>query len=207
MTLFKVIMRRFFKQIKRIQNFASSKINKVYFKLNNIKYGKKLIVHGRIGLRISPLSEVTIGDSFYSSNGNFINPISRNISGCIATNEGAVIIIGDNVSISSTSIWSRKFIKIGNNVKIGADSLILDSDFHSINHLARRIKAKDISHNVPVIIEDDVLIGARCIILKGVIIGARSVIGAGSIVTKSIPADSIAAGNPCRVLKLIDYNK
>ena len=50
-------------------------------------------------------------------------------------------------------------------------------------------------------IEDDVWIGAQSIILKGVTIGARSIIGAGSVVTKSIPSDCIAAGNPCKILK------
>ena len=55
--------------------------------------------------------------------------------------------------------------------------------------------------SAPVVIEDDVWVGAHCIILKGVTIGARSIIGAGSVVTKSIPADRVAAGNPCRVIK------
>lgn len=52
-----------------------------------------------------------------------------------------------------------------------------------------------------IIIEDDVLIGTNCIVLKGVHIGARSIIGAGSIVTKDIPSDCIAAGNPAIVIK------
>ncbi|MCD7924948.1 MAG: hypothetical protein LUI85_09745 [Bacteroides sp.] len=56
----------------------------------------------------------------------------------------------------------------------------------------------------PIVIEDDVLIGARCIILKGVTIGARSVIGSGSIVTRSIPADCIAAGNQCKVIRTVN---
>ena len=47
-------------------------------------------------------------------------------------------------------------------------------------------------------------IGAQCIVLKGVTIGARSIIGAGSVVTKSIPADCIAAGNPCKVLRRLE---
>lgn len=61
--------------------------------------------------------------------------------------------------------------------------------------------------NSPIVIEDDVLIGVRCVILKGVTIGARSIIGAGSIVTKSIPADCIAAGNPAKVVKYINRER
>ena len=53
----------------------------------------------------------------------------------------------------------------------------------------------------PVIIEDDVWIGARAIILPGVIIGKGSVIGAGAVVAKSIPPYSVAVGNPARVVK------
>lgn len=53
-------------------------------------------------------------------------------------------------------------------------------------------------------IEDDVLIGTCSIILKGVTIGARSIIAAGSVVTKSIPADCIAGGNPCKVIRYIN---
>ncbi|WP_233191214.1 MULTISPECIES: DapH/DapD/GlmU-related protein [unclassified Cryobacterium] len=51
-----------------------------------------------------------------------------------------------------------------------------------------------------VVIEDDVFLGARSIVLKGVRIGTGSVIGAGSVVSRSIPPGSIAAGNPCRVI-------
>jgi acetyltransferase-like isoleucine patch superfamily enzyme len=50
-------------------------------------------------------------------------------------------------------------------------------------------------------IGNHVNIGGNCTILKGVTIGARSIIGAGSVVTKSIPADCIAAGNPCKIIR------
>lgn len=64
-----------------------------------------------------------------------------------------------------------------------------------------RCSSNEGTKSAPVVIEDDVWVGAHCIILKGVTIGARSVIGAGSVVTKSIPADCVAAGNPCKVIK------
>ena len=59
--------------------------------------------------------------------------------------------------------------------------------------------------SAPITIEDDVWIGAQCVILKGVTIGARSIIGAGSVVTKSISPDCIAAGNPCKIIKKLNY--
>ena len=84
----------------------------------------------------------------------------------------------------------------------------MDTDVHQLDYLVRRgekpLDAKDARTTIqsaPVTIEDDVWIGANCMILKGVTIGARSVIGAGSVVTKSIPADCIAAGNPCKVIR------
>lgn len=56
----------------------------------------------------------------------------------------------------------------------------------------------------PVIIEENVWIGEGVKVLKGVTIGKNSVIGAGSVVTKSIPDNVIAAGNPCKVIKQIN---
>ena len=78
----------------------------------------------------------------------------------------------------------------------------MDSDCHSLNYLDRREGSIDQKNKrcKGIVIENDVLVGAYTIILKGVHIGARSVIGAGSVVTKDIPADCIAAGNPCKVI-------
>ena len=56
---------------------------------------------------------------------------------------------------------------------------------------------------LPIVIEDDVFIGARTIINKGVKIGARSIIASGSVVVCDIPSDCIAGGNPCKVIKLL----
>lgn len=102
--------------------------------------------------------------------------------------------------MSSTRMWVHDSVAIGNNVKIGAYVLITDTDAHPLDYLARRT-SNDGTKSAPIVIEDDVRVGAHSIILKGVTIGARSIIGAGSVVTKSIPADCVAAGNPCKVIK------
>lgn len=73
-----------------------------------------------------------------------------------------------------------------------------------LTFIDRRTPIEDIKNkrNAPIQIDDDVLIGTRSIILKGVHIGARAIIGSGSVVTKDIPADCIAAGNPCKIIKI-----
>lgn len=102
--------------------------------------------------------------------------------------------------MSSIRLWIHESAWIGNNVKIGGCVLITDTDAHPMDYMARR-SSNEGTKSAPVVIEDDVWVGAHCIILKGVTIGARSIIGAGSVVTKNIPADCVAAGNPCKVIK------
>ena len=84
-------------------------------------------------------------------------------------------------------------ITIGNRVTIGADVLLLDSDGHSLDY-KRRGTHDDIPNCKPIVICDDVLIGAR------------TIIGGGSVVSKDIPSDCIAAGNPCKVIKYLNKN-
>ena len=148
----------------------------------------------------NPGGRITIGDNFYLSSGNGVNPIASNLQADVYVEPGATLTIGNNVGMSSTRLWIHESARIGNNVKIGGCVLITDTDVHPMDYMARR-SSNEGTKSAPVVIEDDVWIGAHCIILKGVTIGARSVIGAGSVVTKSIPADCVAAGNQCRVIK------
>lgn len=82
---------------------------------------------------------------------------------------------------------------------------IYSSDFHSLNYMDRRdCKKADRQHrnSAPVMIGDDCFIGAGTIILQGVTIGCRTIVGTDSVITKSLPADCIAGGNPCKVIKI-----
>lgn len=192
--------------IRKIYFFIFVRLNYLIFSVKGVSFGKNLNIVSKMYLKLGSEAQITIGDNFTFTSGDCINPLCRNIRGCIVANPKASIIIGNNVGISSSSIWSHLSIQIGNNVKIGGDCIIMDSDAHSLNYIDRRTTAIDQTNkkDSPILIEDDVLIGTRCIILKGVTIGARSIIGSGSVVTKSIPADCIAAGNPAKVIRRIN---
>lgn len=107
--------------------------------------------------------------------------------------------VGNNTSINRNSVL-RGYFKIGQNVAIAPNCTIIGGN-HNFSQLDIPIKQQGVNTRGGVIIEDDVWIGANCVILDGVTIGTGSVIGAGSIVTKSIPPFSIAVGNPCKVIK------
>jgi|TARA_R110001583_G_scaffold50041_2_gene156244 acetyltransferase-like isoleucine patch superfamily enzyme len=110
------------------------------------------------------------------------------------------IRIGNYCLISpGVRISAAKSIRIGDNCMFAANVYISDSDWHGIYNRIRPFRSEK-----PVVLEDNVWLGERVIVNKGVRIGENSVIGAGSIVTKDIPANVIAAGNPARVIKAIN---
>ena len=173
-------------------------LNRLMLKSCGVKMGKGICIPGRI--YVMGGGNISISDDFYFSSGNAVNPISSNLRGSLYVEDGAQLSIGNHVGMSSTRIWVSQAITIGDHVNIGGGTLITDTDAHPLDWKDRRNNRGKVL-SAPVIIEDDVWIGAQCIILKGVTIGARTVIGAGSVVTHSIPADCIAAGNPCRILR------
>lgn len=128
---------------------------------------------------------------------------------------------GDNLHINSPFFCDYGFnIEVGNNFFANYQCTILDSGKVSIGDnvmFAPNVSLYTVGHPLhyqqrnqgyeqakEIIIEDNVWIGGSCVILGGVTIGENSVIGAGSVVTKSIPANSLAFGNPCRVIREIN---
>lgn len=106
------------------------------------------------------------------------------------------IEIGNHCGFSGTSIWCFDSIKIGNNVRCGANTLIMDGDAHFDDPRTSPPK--------PIIIEDNVFLGGGVIVRKGVRIGKNSVIGMNSMVTHDIPDNVIAVGSPCKIIKSIN---
>lgn len=108
-------------------------------------------------------------------------------------------VVGDRVYINSNlTAMVHVPIKIGDDVMIGPNVSLFsvghDPDLSGAESRASRIHGS-------ILIETGVWIGGGSILLPGVTIGRNSVIGAGSLVTKSIPPDVIAGGNPCRVIR------
>ncbi|MFR7936220.1 MAG: sugar O-acetyltransferase [Clostridium perfringens] len=93
-------------------------------------------------------------------------------------------------------------IFVGNNVLFGPN-VTVSAGTHPIHP---ELRSKQAQYNIPIHIGNNVWIGANSVILPGINIGDNSVIGAGSVVTKDIPSNVVAVGNPCRVLREINEN-
>jgi maltose O-acetyltransferase len=114
---------------------------------------------------------------------------------------GKNIFLGSNITMNfNVTILDIRKVTIGDNVMIGPGTLIT-----SVGHpLSPKGRREHQAFAKPVNIENDVWIGGNVVILPGINIGRGSVIGAGSVVTKDIPAFSVAVGSPARVIKTIE---
>lgn len=183
--------------------FYNQLFTHLVFLVNGVEY-KSFTTKGIPIITIDGSSKIVVGKSLTMNNGTSNNNIGFNAPCQLGATNGAKLIIGDNVGMSQTSIFALSSdVIVGNNTLFGGGVKVYSSDFHSINWEDRRYPARDKKKRLcnKVIIGHDCFIGAGVIILKGVEIGDRTVIGAGSVVTRSIPSDCIAAGNPAKVLK------
>jgi len=106
---------------------------------------------------------------------------------------GAKVEIGNECGFSGTVIACEKRIRIGKHVRCGANTLIMDTDWHTGDPRA--------GDPVEVYVEDNVWLGTNVVVLKGVSIGKGTVVGANSVVTKSLPANVVAAGQPADIIR------
>lgn len=161
--------------------------NAVPYAQRDRRYAMLKELFGRVG------TNVTVGDEFVCGFGDNI-------------------FIGDNVSVNLRCTFiDSNTITIGNGVLI-APGVQINTATHPVE-LAERLNPDWApgssayfwrTRALPVVIEDGCWIGAGSILLGGVTIGRGSVIGAGSVVTRDVPADCVAAGAPCRVIRRIN---
>lgn len=148
---------------------------------------------------------MSIGEGFRINSRPEGNAVGGTAGSVIRVEKGAFLKIGRNVGVSSAVIVATCGISIDDNVKIGAGTRVLDSDFHSLVPQERMDGNRDRANakSSSVHIKENALIGTGSIILKGCTIGCNSVVGAGSVVTSSIPDNEIWGGNPARFIKKI----
>lgn len=177
---------------------------KIFLKLNRIKYKRGLRLIGYPFIFRYPKAELSFGENCTVNSNFFSNLIGlyqRTI--IIARGEGRVTI-GNNVGISGSTVYARERIEIGDNTLIGANTKIFDNDFHSLD-VSERIN-DDYSNLItkPVIIGKNCFIGCNCIILKGTVLGENCIVGAGSVVHGEFEDNCVIAGNPARVIKVVE---
>ena len=199
-----------FRGIRRINYFIAHKIMPWYNRLKMMAYcvdfGENVNITSTINLHVAKTGVLKIGDNVTISGTPDSNPLNQHIP-IIRVYEEASLIIGQGCGLSSPIIWCSKSVVLGDGVGLGGNVVIMDTDAHSLDYRERMIPIIDKvnSKRDGIEIGEYALIGTGTVILKGVHIGAHSIIGAGSIVTNDIPADSVAAGNPCKVIKRMDY--
>lgn len=162
----------------------------------NIKFRGFCQIKGR--------GRIALGNDVVINSGAPASPISCGAVSSIYVKSGAELSIGNNSGVSASALYCVNHISIGQNVMIGAGCKIFDTDFHPIGAEERRADGLSGAKNAPIVIGDDVFIGAGCIVCKGVTIGRGSVIGAGSVVTKAVPENELWAGNPARFVRKLE---
>jgi acetyltransferase-like isoleucine patch superfamily enzyme len=153
------------------------------------KRGKNTIVRRNSRLDVFPYNKFDLGDRSTIESFATIN----NGVGNVIVGAGTIVGIG-SVVIGPVSI--------GNNVML-AQNIVISGLNHGYTDVAISPSIQKVECK-PIVIQDDVWIGANSVITAGVTLGKHSVIGAGSIVTKDVPEFSVVVGNPARIIKQFD---
>jgi len=156
------------------------------------KRGKSTVIRSRARLDVLPSNKFEIGSYSMIEDFSTIN------------NGVGDVIIGTNTIIGMGNVIIGP-VKIGNSV-IFAQNVVVSGLNHSYEDITVPIRDQTVT-TLPIIIEDEVWVGANAVITAGVTIGKHSVVAAGAVVTKNISPYSIAVGNPARVVKKYDFNK
>ncbi|WP_411275597.1 acyltransferase [Daejeonella sp.] len=156
--------------------------------LNPLKHkrGKGSVIRNNTRTDLFPYNNFSIGEFAIIEDFTTIN------------NAVGDVTIGDKTIVGIGSVIIGP-VSIGNNVMI-AQNIVISGLNHGYEDVNLPPSEQDVTCN-PIIISDNVWIGANSVITAGVTLGKHCVIGAGSIVTKNVPAYSVAVGNPARVIK------
>ncbi len=177
---------------------------RIFIRFNGVKFGRKLKLIGWPFIFKFPKAKIIIGKNVRVNSNFWSNLLGLHQRTIIIAKRGAQVKIGDRVGISGASIYAHDSIEIGDDTLIGANVKIIDNDFHPVDPQARLENDNAKIGHAPVVIGDNVFIGMNSIILKGTKIGNNCTIGAGSVVHGEFPDNCIIAGNPAKIIKVIE---
>lgn len=195
--------------LKKLYSFYCWNVTVLKLWLNGVEFDRSIAAYGIPIVYVGSKAKLIIGKNFALKSGRHFNQIGRPHPSYFTVRYNGVLRIGNNVAMSNTAIVCEEAITVGDNVRIGANVVIYDSNFHSLD-VAKRTAAQEDRSDVitkPVIIEEGAFIGSHVTILKGVVIGRNSIIGAASVVTKNVPPNEIWGGNPARFIKALSIGK
>lgn len=180
-------------------------IDRIYgpalLRARGVRHSRGLRLHGLPVISLAPGAQIILGTDVSLRSRASSNPLYLarpcTLAACSA---GAVIEVGDGAAFSAATLVACSGIYVGQRTLIGAEAMLLDSDFHPLDPQQRRMHPTEGAATRPIRLGNDVFVGARALILKGVTIGDGAVIGAGAIVHKDVAPGDIVAGNPARVI-------
>jgi acetyltransferase-like isoleucine patch superfamily enzyme len=175
-----------------------------------LSWQHNVFCEGKVVVLGSPLIDIRKGSKLYLGDGVILTSRNRGYHLNIATpvklfadRPGAEIRIGAETRIAGSCIHAQRSITIGKRCLIAGNCQIVDNNGHDLSfpNVDRRLHSEGPS--APVVIEDDVWLGANTVVLPGVRIGRGAVIGANSVVAANVPSMAVARGNPAEVV--LDY--
>ena len=187
------------KLITLIPDVQDGLCNRITLKYRHVSCRQMPVIHGR--LKIYGHGKIVLGEGVTINSSASSNPIGGDCRTIFSIVPGAVLTIGNRVGISNSAIVCHNSITLGDDVVIGGNVKIYDTDFHRLSEGCRELDDRKAARKGAMVIRDRAFIGAHSIVLKGVTIGEGAVIGAGSVVTKDVPAGEVWAGNPAVKIK------
>lgn len=188
---------------REVRGYAIQMLLKVLYREPLLRYrcahvGSRLHIYGAMPIIVGN-GRIEIGDDVHIDGHN-----AWQVGHKVST--GAELVIGDRVYVGYRNNFSiAKSLRIGSDTIMAPSVLIYDNPSHPMSPAARlRNEPFDLEDASPVVIGCNCWLGTGAIILKGVTIGDGSVVAAASVVTKSVPPNTVVAGNPARVIRTID---
>jgi len=171
------------------------------FLAHGVPWGHGWRIFGMPRIQLHRGSKLELGDGLELRSWPASNPLTPHHPVVFATRAPAAVIrLGSHCGLTGATLVAATRIELGDRVLVGANAVLVDTDFHPVD-AARRREQPNAGATAPIYIEDDVFIGMNAIILKGVRLGAGCTVGAGSVVTNDVPPGAVVAGNPAAVVR------